>query len=393
VCASLSTAMPIFPLRRRRSEGSSVRHLQVASDTDGKLQSDNALLWTSAFRTRWLLSSACRETGLNLARLQELGVKRQMFWIGRSRDSSSLRKTSRMPWVRQGQGRNAPAPLLKNVETHELSRRDSKINSSDPGVDARRFNNLRRERPDTEFPPIEPLRPPESAPNVLVVLIDDCGSGAASAFGSPCQTPNMERLASNGLKFNRFHTTALCLPTRKTLLTGRNHHSVNMGGICEIARWAPGYSSILPKDKAALAMTLMLIGYSTARLGKCREVPVWETSPMGPFNQWPTGAGGFEYFYGSLGGETNQGHPAIYDGTAPVGQPRTAEEGYHFTKDMTDLGDWLGVPTEGAHARQAVLHVFAPARRTHRIMRPRNGSTNIRAGSTRDGTSCPGPSD
>jgi arylsulfatase A-like enzyme len=190
--------------------------------------------------------------------------------------------------------------------------------------------------PDTKFPPIEPLRPPKGAPNVLIVLLDDCGFGATSAFGGPCQTPNMERLARNGLKFNRFHTTALCSPTRQALLTGRNHHSVNMGGICEIATSAPGYTSILPKDKAALAMTLKLNGYSTAQFGKCHEVPVWETSPMGPFNQWPTGGGGFEYFYGFIGGETNQWYPAIYDGTTPVEQPKTPEEGYHFTEDMTD---------------------------------------------------------
>src|ERR1039458_9720279 len=133
--------------------------------------------------------------------------------------------------------------------------------------------------PDTKFPPIEPLRPPTGAPKVLIVLIDHCGLGAASFFGGPCQTHNMERLASNGLKFNRFHTTALCSPTRQACLTGRNHHSVNMGAICELATSAPGYSSILPKNKAPLAMTLKLNGYTTAQFGKCHEVPVWVTSP------------------------------------------------------------------------------------------------------------------
>jgi arylsulfatase A-like enzyme len=190
--------------------------------------------------------------------------------------------------------------------------------------------------PDTRFPPIESLRPPTGAPNVLIVLIDDCGFGASSAFGGPIATPNAERLAGNGLKFNRFHTTALCSPTRQALLTGRNHHSVNMGAICELATSAPGYSSVLPKDKAPLAMTLKLNGYSTAQFGKCHEVPVWETSPLGPMNQWPTGGGGFEYFYGFLGGETNQWYPAIYNGTTPVEPEKTPEEGYHFTEDMTD---------------------------------------------------------
>ena len=190
--------------------------------------------------------------------------------------------------------------------------------------------------PDTKFPPIEPLRPPKGAPNVLIVLLDDVGFAASSAFGGVINTPTAERLAKNGLKFNRFHTTALCSPTRQALLTGRNHHSVNMGGICEIATAAPGYSSVLPKNKAPLAMTLKLNGYSTAQFGKCHEVPVWETSPMGPFDQWPTGGGGFEYFYGFIGGETNQWYPAIYEGTIPIEPEKTPEEGYHFTEDMTN---------------------------------------------------------
>ncbi len=188
---------------------------------------------------------------------------------------------------------------------------------------------------DTRFPPIAQLRPPKDAPNVLIVLLDDVGFAASSAFGGPIHTQTAERLARGGLKFNRFHTTALCSPTRQALLTGRNHHSVGMGGICEIATSAPGYSSVLPKDKAPLAVTLKLNGYSTAQFGKCHEVPVWETSPMGPFDQWPSGGGGFEYFYGFIGGETNQWYPAVYEGTTPVEPDKTPEEGYHFTADMT----------------------------------------------------------
>jgi arylsulfatase A-like enzyme len=189
--------------------------------------------------------------------------------------------------------------------------------------------------PATSFPPIEPLRPPGQAPNVLIVLIDDCGFGASSAFGGPCATPTAEQLAANGLRYNRFHTTALCSPSRQALLTGRNHHSVGMGGITEIATSAPGYNSIRPNTAAPLAETLRLNGYSTAQFGKCHEVPVWETSPMGPFHQWPTGSG-FEHFYGFIGGETNQYAPAIYRDTVPVEPDRTPEEGYHFTEDMTD---------------------------------------------------------
>jgi arylsulfatase A-like enzyme len=189
--------------------------------------------------------------------------------------------------------------------------------------------------PATRFPPIEPLRPPAGAPNVLVVLLDDVGFGAASAFGGPVNTPTAERLAAQGLKYTRFHTTALCSPTRAALLSGRNHHAVGMGGITEIATSAPGYNSMRPNTAAPLAEVLKLNGYSTAQFGKCHEVPVWQTSPMGPFDAWPTGSG-FEHFYGFIGGETNQYAPAIYQDTVPVEPDRTPEEGYHFTEDMTD---------------------------------------------------------
>ena len=190
--------------------------------------------------------------------------------------------------------------------------------------------------PEAEFPPIQPLRPPPGAPNVLIVLLDDVGFGASSAFGGPCNTPTAERLSANGLKYNRFHTTALCAPTRAALLSGRNHHTVGMGVITELATSAPGYNSIRPNTCAPLAQTLRLNGYSTAQFGKCHEVPVWQTSPMGPFDAWPTGGGGFEYFYGFIGGETNQYYPAIYEGTTPLEPDKTPEEGYHFTEDMTD---------------------------------------------------------
>ncbi len=190
--------------------------------------------------------------------------------------------------------------------------------------------------PDTKFPPIQPLRPPQGAPNVLIILLDDVGFGASSAFGGPCQTPTAEQLAAGGLRYNRFHTTALCAPTRQALLTGRNHHSVGMGTITELATSAPGYTSIRPNTCAPLAETLKLNGYSTAQFGKCHEVPVWQTSPMGPFDAWPTGGGGMEYFYGFIGGETNQYYPAIYEGTTPLEPEKAPEEGYHFMEDMTD---------------------------------------------------------
>ncbi|MFJ4105866.1 sulfatase-like hydrolase/transferase [Oerskovia enterophila] len=196
--------------------------------------------------------------------------------------------------------------------------------------------------PDTSYPPIEPLRPPEGAPNVLIVLLDDVGFGASSAFGGPCHTPTAERLAAGGLTFNRFHTTALCAPTRAAMLSGRNHHSVGMGSITETATSAPGNSSLKPNTKAPLAMTLKLNGYSTAQFGKCHEVPVWQSSPMGPFDAWPSVGGGFETFYGFIGGENNQWEPALYEGTTPVEPPRTAEEGYHLTEDLADRAiSWI----------------------------------------------------
>jgi len=195
--------------------------------------------------------------------------------------------------------------------------------------------------PDTVFPPIERLRPPEGAPNVLIVLLDDAGFGASSAFGGPCRTPVAERLAGAGLRYNRFHTTALCSPTRQALLTGRNHHAVGMGGITELATSAPGYNSIRPPEAATLAEILKLNGYSTAQFGKCHEVPVWETSPLGPYRQWPSGSG-FEHFYGFIGGETNQWAPTLYRDTVPIEVERTPEEGYHFTEDMTDHAiEWV----------------------------------------------------
>ena len=197
--------------------------------------------------------------------------------------------------------------------------------------------------PDTAYPPIRQLRPPKGAPNILVVLLDDVGFGAASAFGGPCKTPTAERLAKGGLKYNRFHTTALCSPTRQALLTGRNHHSVGMGGITEIATGAPGYSSVLRNTASPIARTLKLNGYATAQFGKCHEVPVWETSPAGPFDAWPTGGGGFEYFYGFIGGEAHQWYPSLYEGTTPIEVEKTPEEGYHLMEDMTDKAiAWIG---------------------------------------------------
>src|SRR6187401_405072 len=189
--------------------------------------------------------------------------------------------------------------------------------------------------PDVHFPPIEQLRPPEGAPNVLIILIDDVGFGTASTFGGPCNTPNFDAVAADAVRYTRFHTTALCSPTRAALLSGRNHHSVGMGGITEIATSAPGYSSVRPNTCAPLAEILKLNGFSTAQFGKCHEVPVFEATPIGPFDHWPTGSG-FEHFYGFIGGETNQYFPGLFEGTTPVEPEKTPDEGYHLMEDLAD---------------------------------------------------------
>jgi arylsulfatase len=214
--------------------------------------------------------------------------------------------------------------------------------------------------PDAVFPAIPQVRPPEGSPNVLIVLLDDVGFGASSAFGGPCQTPTLDQLAAGGLKYNRFHTTALCSPTRQALLTGRNHHSAGMAAITELATGAPGYSSVLPNSMSPLAMTLKLNGYCTAQFGKCHEVPVWQASPVGPFDAWPTGGGGFEYFYGFIGGEANQWYPTLYEGTTPVENKKTPEEGYHFMEDMaTKAIKWIGQQKSLAPDKPFFMY-FAP---------------------------------
>lgn len=195
--------------------------------------------------------------------------------------------------------------------------------------------------PDYLAPPISRLRPPAGAPNVIIALLDDVGFGASSAFGGPVQMPTAERLSGEGLRYSRFHTAALCAPTRAALLSGRNHHSVGMGNITEMATGAPGYNGVRSNAKGTLPETLRLNGYATSQFGKCHEVPPWETSAVGPFDRWPTNSG-FEHFYGFVAGETHQYYPALYHGTTPVEPTKTPEEGYHLTEDLADRAiNWI----------------------------------------------------
>jgi arylsulfatase len=186
---------------------------------------------------------------------------------------------------------------------------------------------------NVEAPPLFEVKPPENAPNVVIVLIDDIGFGGPSTFGGPIQTPTLDRLAAEGLSYNNFHTTALCSPTRNALKTGRNHHTTNTGSIMESSTGFPGNTGQVPNSVAPLAEMLRLNGYSTGAFGKWHETAAWETSVSGPFDRWPTRQG-FDKFYGFIGGEADQWYPLIYDGVTRVTPPK--KENYHFTVDMTD---------------------------------------------------------
>jgi len=186
---------------------------------------------------------------------------------------------------------------------------------------------------DATPPPRFAVKAPDGAPNVLIVLLDDFGFGQSSAFGGPIDMPTLDRLATNGLRYNQFHTTAMCAPTRMALLTGRNHHMANMGSITETATAFPGNTGQRPESIAPLAAVLRYNGYSTAHFGKNHETAVWEVSPSGPTDRWPTRSG-FDKFYGFMGGETNQWAPTIYDGMSRIETP--VWPGYHFMTDMTN---------------------------------------------------------
>jgi len=183
------------------------------------------------------------------------------------------------------------------------------------------------------------IKAPEGAPNIVIVLIDDIGFGATSTFGGAIETPTFDRLADNGLKFNRFHTTALCSLTRAALLSGRNHHNVNVGSVMEVATGFYGNQGIRPDNAKYFAETLRQNGYSTAAFGKWHETATWEVSVSGPYFRWPTNSG-FDKFYGFIGGETNQWDPVIYDGITKMSKKDDPD--YHFTTDMTtEAIEWV----------------------------------------------------
>ncbi|MDL2400714.1 arylsulfatase [Rhizobium mayense] len=181
---------------------------------------------------------------------------------------------------------------------------------------------------------------PAGAPNVLLILTDDVGFGASSTFGGPIQTPNFQRLADAGLRYNKYHTTALCSPTRAALITGRNHHSVASGDITEFATGYPGYNSLVPRSAGSVGAVLKENGYNTAWFGKMHNVPDWMSSQAGPFDLWPNGLG-FEHFYGFLGGDSDQWHPALYENTKPI-EPYVGNPDYILDRDLADQAiSWM----------------------------------------------------
>lgn len=219
------------------------------------------------------------------------------------------------------------------IDRSVLPIQDQQLSRVDPPVDVRDL--------PAPYPIRKRVSPPPGAPNILVVLVDDMGFGASSAYGGPCRMPTADRLAAGGLKYTRFHTTAICAPTRVSLLTGRNHHSAGMGTVPEMGTSAPGYDCTRPDSMATLPRILSGNGYLTGAFGKMHQTPMWEVGETGPFDRWPLNEG-FDRFYGFIGAETNQYTPSLIEGFTPIEPPRTPEEGYHLSEDLVDqASDWV----------------------------------------------------
>lgn len=225
----------------------------------------------------------------------------------------------------------------KTAESNETAATPSSVEGMDrtslPIKEPTRQTYTELDARDAKAPARFDVKAPKDAPNVVVVLIDDIGFGASKAFGGPINMPTLDTLASTGLKYNRFHTTSLCSPTRVALLTGYNHHSNNSGSIMETATTFPGNNGIRPQSITPMAEVLRQNGFSTAAFGKYHETPSWEISVSGSLDRWPTHSG-FDKFYGFIGGETNQWSPLVYDGVSQVEVPK--DPNYHFTTDMTN---------------------------------------------------------
>jgi arylsulfatase A-like enzyme len=201
--------------------------------------------------------------------------------------------------------------------------------------------------------------PSDGAPNVVIILLDDVGFGQVSTFGGPVPTPHLDQLAASGLRYTRFHTTAICGPSRAALITGRNHHNCGSGFLAEWATGFPSYNNLIPRSTATVGSILKFNGYATSWFGKNHNTPDWESSVAGPFDRWPQGLG-FDYFYGFIGGETHQYYPVIFENTTAVEPATSPEEGYHFMTDMTDKAiNWLRYSKSVAPQKPVLLY-FAP---------------------------------
>jgi arylsulfatase len=237
----------------------------------------------------------------------------------------------------------AAAPLALPAQQDSAARAKSVPPSRDvvlPAPDFRYQGSVGRtirESDPPQFP--APARPPQGAPNVVIILIDDVGYGQFGTFGGQTPTPGLDKLASEGLRYTRFHTTALCSPTRAALLTGRNHHSAGTGVITEAATGYEGYTGMIPRSAGTVAEVLRQHGYATSWFGKNHNTPDWETSLNGPFDHWPSGYG-FDYFYGFMGGDIDQFQPTLYENHNLVS--RSPDPRYHVTTDLTDRAiEWL----------------------------------------------------
>lgn len=201
--------------------------------------------------------------------------------------------------------------------------------------------------------------PPKGAPNVIVIMLDDVGFGMTSTFGGSIPTPYLDTLAMNGISYNRFHTTAICGPSRAALLTGRNHHVSGNGFLAEWATGFPSYNTMIKRSTATIGAVLKGNGVNTSWFGKNHNTPDWETSSVGPFDRWPTGMG-FDYFYGFNAGETDQYYPVLFQNTVPVEPGKSPEQGYHFMTDMTNKAiNWLELQKSIAPDKPVFMY-FAP---------------------------------
>ena len=232
-----------------------------------------------------------------------------------------------------------------------------------------------------DWAPFEPPKAPDGAPNVVYIVLDDVGFSAMSCYGGPIDTPNIDRLAGDGVRYTQWHTTALCSPTRSCLLTGRNHTRNSMACITEAAVGFPNASGTIPPENGMLPEILAERGWNTYMVGKWHLCPTVEMNVASTRRNWPSGRG-FERWYGFLGAETNQWYPDLVYDNHPVDQPKSPEEGYHLTVDLTDKAMEFITDAKVIAPDKPFFLYYAPGAATHRTRSPRNGPTSSRASST-----------